>query len=248
MHSIRPVVILVAGLLTASAAFAAEPIPSYEAARKAFEVERAGSDRPTISAADRDTMSEAADELAREMPAPGLVVGSKAPDFTLPNAFGQPVRLYDQLEQGSVVLVFYRGAWCPYCNLQLHALQASLPHFERYGAHVIAITPQKPDKSLAQVEKDQYPFEILSDMDNSVMKAYRLYYRLPAELVDVYRRNFGLDLAEYNGKGRYVLPAPGTFIIDTEGYVRAASVSTDYKERMEPRDIVAVLKTIHRER
>lgn len=193
-------------------------------------------------------MSQAVENLARDMPEPGLAAGAKAPDFTLPNAYGKPIRLYDQLKQGPVVLVFYRGAWCPYCNLQLHALQASLPHFERYGARVLAVTPQKPDKSLEQIEKDQYPFEILSDVDSSVMKAYRLYYSVSAELVDVYRRNFGLDLAAYNGKGRYVLPAPGTFIIDTAGYVRAASASVDYKERMEPQAIVAALEAIDAEK
>ncbi|NIV31324.1 MAG: redoxin domain-containing protein, partial [Anaerolineae bacterium] len=98
-------------------------------------------------------MQQAATELAQKLPDPGLDVGQKAPDFTLPNAFGKSVSLSEYLEKGPVVLTFYRGAWCPYCNLELHALHASLPHFERYGARLIAVTPQKPDKSLEQVKK-----------------------------------------------------------------------------------------------
>ena len=108
----------------------------------------------------------------------------------------------------------------------------------------IAITPQIPDKSLAQIKKDGYPFEILSDLDSSVMKAYRLYFEVPEKVSNVYRRNFGLDLAEYNGMARYVLPVPGTYVIDAEGVVRAASADTDYKKRMEPRDIIAALREI----
>lgn len=196
---------------------------------------------PTISAADMAVMKRSNEELAQGMPDPGLKVGEKAPGFTLGNAFGKPVSLADYLKKGPVVLTFYRGAWCPYCSLELHALRKSMPHFRQYGANVIAITPQQPDKSLAQVKKGKYPFEILSDLDSSVMKNYRLYFEVPPELADVYRRNFKLDISAYNGKGRNVLPVPGTFVIDQKGVVRAAFADTDYKKRMEPADIIAAL-------
>jgi peroxiredoxin len=127
--------------------------------------------------------------------------------------------------------------------MYLHVLQASLPEFERYGAHLIAVTPQKPDKSAPQVKKDGYPFEVLSDLDSKVMKAYRLYFEVDDESVAIYK-NHGLGLTEYNDQGRNVLPVPGTFVIDTKGIVRAMHADPDYTQRMEPSDIVAALRQI----
>ncbi|MDZ7805285.1 peroxiredoxin-like family protein [Thiohalophilus sp.] len=248
MHMMYQVVLpafLFAVLTMPPAAMAAESVPSYEQAREQFEAERRQtSNGPKLSPEDRQIMQQAGEDLAASMPDPGLEVGKKAPDFALPNAFGKSVSLYKQLENGPVVLVFYRGAWCPYCNLQLHTLRESLPAIEGEGAQLITVTPQKPDKSLEQVKKDDYPFEILSDLDSSAMKAYNLYFEVPIELVDVYRRNFGLDLADYNGDGRYVLPVPATYIIDREGIIRAGAADVDYKERMEPAAIVEALKRL----
>lgn len=237
--------IMVTGLVMHASSWASEPVPSYEEARKSFEAEREQTSKgPKLSPEDRRIMQKAGEDLATSMPNPGLKVGDRAPDFTLPNAFGDSVSLYDQLKKGPVVLVFYRGAWCPYCNLQLRTLRQALPAIEREGAQLITVTPQQPDKSLEQVKKDDYPFEILSDLDSSVMKAYNLYFEVPAELADVYRRNFGLDLADYNGDGRYVLPVPATYIIDRDGVIRAGAVDVDYKERMEPAAIVEALQTL----
>lgn len=221
---------------------AAPQASSYKAAREAFEAKgKKNSKGPKFSEADRAVMKKAAEDLARAMPSPGLKVGAKAPDFILNNAFGKPVGLASALKKGPVVLVFYRGAWCPFCNLHMHALQASLPKFEALGAQLIAVTPQQPDRSQAQIKKDGYPFEILSDLDSKVMKAYRLYYELSPELVVVYKR-FGLDVAAFNGPGREVLPVPGTFVIDSRGVIQAVHADTDYKERMEPTAIIAALK------
>jgi peroxiredoxin len=180
------------------------------------------------------------------MPSPGLAPGDKAPDFTLPNALGQDVSLSDALRRGPVVLTFYRGAWCPYCNLELRALQESLPAFEQRGATLIAVTPQKPDKSREQIQKESYGFEILSDLDSAVMKKYKLYFELPKDLAALYREKFGIDVEAYNGEGRAVLPVPGTFVLDRDGIVRAAYANTDYTQRMEPADIVAALDKIAR--
>jgi peroxiredoxin len=233
-------------------AFAGEadlpPVPSYQQSLEAFQAERAkATDGPKLSAEDRAVMSTATAELAEAMPEPGLKVGERAPEFTLPNAFGEKVSLYDQLADGPVVLSFYRGAWCPYCNLELKTLRDALPHFEALGAGLITVTPQQPDRSLGQVKADGYPFEILSDLDSKVMKAYRLYFEVPPELSDVYIRNFGLDLAAYNGPGRYVLPVPGTFVIDREGIVRAAFADVDYRQRMEPAAIITALEEMQAE-
>lgn len=245
VHQVVLPAVLFAALAMSPAALADESVPSYEQAREQFEAKRRQSSRgPKLSPEDRQIMQQAGEDLAASMPDPGLDVGDKAPDFTLPNAFGESVSLYEQLETGPVVLVFYRGAWCPYCNLQLHTLRESLPAIEGEGAQLITVTPQKPDKSLEQVKEDDYPFEILSDLDSSVMKAYNLYFEVPMELVDVYRRNFGLDLADYNGDGRYVLPVPATYIIDREGVIREGAADVNYKQRMEPAAIVEALKQL----
>ncbi|WP_373507697.1 peroxiredoxin-like family protein [Thiocapsa sp.] len=221
-----------------------ESIPSYRAALEAFQAEQAKTGGARFSAQDRAVMERAARDLAATLPEPGLAVGQEAPDFTLRNAFGEPVRLHDLLAEGPVVLTFYRGAWCPYCNLQLHGLQQALPAIERQGAALVAVTPQQPDRSRAQVEEDGYPFEILSDVDDSVMQAYNLAFEVPADLSEIYQKVLSLDLADYNGDGRYVLPVPATFVIDRAGIIRAAFADVDYRRRVEPADILAALEAL----
>ncbi len=224
------------------------PVPSMSEAIKQYEVQQGkevqGPRLSDLSKEDREVVDRFVDQLHQQLPEPGLKVGEKAPDFVLPNAYGKPVRLYDQLEKGPVILTFYRGAWCPYCNIQLLVLNSSLSHFARYGASVIAVTPQNPDKTLEQVTRNGYPFEILSDLDSAVIKKYRLYYELPPEMRSLYKDRFGLDLAEYNGEGRYELPATGTFVIDHDGVVRAVEATTDFTIRMEPERIIAALKEL----
>jgi peroxiredoxin len=217
-------------------------VPDLNSRIEAYQQERKAEGAPELSEADQRTMRRSMEAIRRELPDPGLEVGDRAPDFTLPNAYGESVRLSDYLRQGPVILTFYRGAWCPYCNLELHALKESLPAFREHGAHVLAVSPQEPGHSLEQVKEEGFPFEVLSDLDNEVMRAYDLFFRVPEGMVEVYRRNYGLDLADYNGDGRYVLPVPGTFVIDREGVVRAAFAQVDYKQRMEPTAILEALR------
>lgn len=188
-------------------------------------------------------MRQSAESLAQKLPGPGLKTGETAPDFVLPDANGNQVSLSAQLKRGPVVLVFYRGAWCPYCNLHLHALNESLDEIKRHGGQLIAITPQKPDKSAEQFKKKGYSFLVLSDLDSSVMKAYRLHYTLDPKLVEVYKK-MGLNVEDFNGAGRNELPVPGTFIIDQQGVVRARHAEIDYKQRMEPEAIIAALSAL----
>ena len=201
-------------------------------------------DGPKLSEQDMAVMQKAADDLAKTFTDPGLKVGDMAPDFSLSNANGKPVSLSSKLKQGPVVLIFYRGAWCPYCNIQLRALHESIPAFKKYGAQLIAVTPQTPDKSLEQVNKDKYPFEILSDLEYKVAKTYRLYFEVPMELHEFYKDKFGLDIEAYNGKGRLGLPVPGTFVINTDSKIIATHAELDYKQRMEPKAILQALKSI----
>lgn len=222
---------------------AADPASYQQALEQYYAQSQKSNKGPKFSEQEKEVMQQAAAKLARERPNPGLEIGTKAPDFTLPNAYGKPVKLSDQLENGPVVLVFYRGAWCPFCNMHLHALNRSLPEFKKHGAQLIAITPQQPDKSRQQLKKDGYPFEVLSDLDDSVMKAYRLFYNLDPALDEVYK-NHGLNVAQFNGPGRTVLPIPGTLVIDKDGKIRAVHAETDYKKRMEPADIIEALKKL----
>ena len=217
----------------------AEQASSYQQALQGYLAESAQNKDP-FSADDRATMKKSAQALAQAMPSPGLKVGEKAPDFTLNDAYGKPVNLYQQLQRGRVVLVFYRGSWCPFCNLHLHVLSQHFRKFKDRGAQIIAITPQRPDKSLEQLKKEDFPFSILSDLDSQVMRDYRLYYQLDDDLLAVYRSH-GLDIEAFNGNGRNVLPVPGTFVIDTNRTITAMQAETDYTQRMEPEAILQAL-------
>ena len=217
----------------------AETPPGYQQALEQFKAKSAGQKSP-FSTEDRAIMEKSAQALAKRMPSPGIRVGETAPDFELKDALGKTVKLSDELRQGPVVLVFYRGGWCPYCNLHLHVLSRYHQQFADRGARLIAVTPQQPDKSLEQLKKDGFPFTILSDLDSRVMQAYELYFELDDELLAVYRKH-GLDIEAYNGAGRTVLPVPGTFVIGTDGRVIAMQAETDYTRRMEPAAILQAL-------
>jgi len=232
-------------LVTSQLAYAVESIPSYQDSLNQF-IEKSKSAKSPFSEADRAVMEKANQSLAVSMPNPGIKVGEKAPDFTLSNALGEKVNLKDELKKGPVVLVFYRGAWCPFCNMHLHALQKSLPEFKKYGAQLITVTPQTPDKSAEQIKKDGYPFEVLSDLNNKVMQDYKLYFDLPDDLIAVYKKH-KLDIEAFNGQGRNGLPVPGSFVIDKKGVVRAMQAQTDYKVRMEPAVIIDTLKKMSEE-
>ena len=180
-------------------------------------------------------------EVAASGVAPGLSVGDRAPGFTLPDAAGKDVSLADWLGAGPVVLQFYRGEWCPYCNLQVRALQAALPDIRKRGASVIAISPQSADHSLSLAEKAQLEFDVLSDVDQRVIRDYRVQFTLPADLQDVHLNVFDLDLRTQNADGSWNLPVPATFVIGTDGTIVAAGVEVDYRTRIEPAAILAAL-------
>jgi peroxiredoxin len=174
--------------------------------------------------------------------APGLAVGEQAPAFTLPDALGRPVSLAGLLEQGPVVVTFYRGEWCPYCNLQLRALQAALLSFRELGASLVAISPQAPDHSLSLTEKHGLAFPVLSDLDQEVARAYRVQFTLSGDLEDLQVNVFQNDPAAQNADHSRSLPVPATFVIDRDGTVRWAFISADWRQRAEPADVLAALR------
>ncbi|MGH8751009.1 MAG: peroxiredoxin-like family protein [Burkholderiales bacterium] len=241
IHALRFSTLFLASIVPLSVSSAEPATPNLAERVQNFEQNRK---LPPISDQDRGIMVKTQQDLTARLNDAGLKVGQKAPEFNLPNAFGKSISLHQQLQTGPVVLVFYRGAWCPFCNLQLHALQEILPQLAQQHATLIAVTPQRPDKSRAQLEKSKYTFEVLSDLDSSAMKAYRLYYEVPAELNDVYARNFKFDLTDYNGAGRLVLPVPATYIIAQDGSISYAYVDVNYKKRSEPAEIIAALEKI----
>ena len=168
----------------------------------------------------------------------GLKVGEKAPDFTLSNATGKPVSLSELLQKGLVVIKFYRGEWCPICNLDLRAVQQRLPEIEAFGASFLAISPQKPDDALTAKEKNELDYEVLSDPDQKVIQAYNLQFD-PGE--DYHNRR---DLTLLNGDGLKTLPVPATFIIDTDQLIKAAHVEANYTERMGVEEILDALQAL----
>src|SRR6185503_3778191 len=155
--------------------------------------------------------------LAQEAPE-GLFLNSKAPDFKGKDQNGVDVRLKDLLKKGKVVLVFYRGEWCPYCNKNLKRLEDSLQLIRDKGATVIAVTPEQPESIAKTIEKTKAEFSILHDIDLKIMKAYEVEFEVPQNAVTRYR-NGGIKLDEINGKNGNYLPVPATYIIDKEGNV-----------------------------
>ncbi|MGQ1946902.1 peroxiredoxin-like family protein [Geofilum sp. OHC36d9] len=169
-----------------------------------------------------------------------LNVGDIAPNFVLNNALGQPVELYDYLKKGKVILTWYRGGWCPYCNLTLQELQSELPEFKKHGANLIALTPELPDKSLSTSEKHNLSFEVLSDVGNTVAKQYNIVFRLTDGVAKIYNKSFGLN--EYNGNKTNELPLAATYIINEKHQIIYAFMDADYRNRAEPSELTEILK------
>ena len=199
---------------------------------------------PQIPEAALDTMMSATQALIDTGQASkALNVGETCPDFALNNAQGNSVSLHEQLKNGPLVISFYRGAWCPYCNLEIRALKEALAAFRQQGADLIAISPQLPDKSLSQTEELKLEFEVLSDIDNQLARQFGLVFTLPESIRSIYD-DFGIDIAGHNGNDTFELPIPATYIVDTDKTIRYAFVNADYTQRLEPSTIVEELQKL----
>ncbi len=193
-----------------------------------------------------DARALAAELIARlrdENTAPGIEIGEQAPRFVLPDATGGKVALDDRLAAGRVVLSFYRGAWCPHCNTELRAQQLILPEITGLGASLVAVSPQAPDDALSLTQRLELGFDVLSDVDQSTIRAYRLQFTLPDALRPVYSQ-WGFPLDQQNADGTWDLPVPATFVLDQHGVVRARHVDPDYTKRMEPQAILTALRSL----
>lgn len=186
-------------------------------------------------------MAEATAELAASGVAKGLGIGDTIPNFTLPDVSGEPVAIKTLLEQGPVILTFYRGGWCPYCNLELRAYEREIDRIRTLGATVVAISPETPDFAEQTADKNGLSFPVLSDVDLHVSRQFDLVFDLPDYLIEIYKAS-GLDVTKHNGNDDWQLPKPATFIIDEDGVIRFVEVPSDYTKRVDPEQIIQKLE------
>lgn len=190
---------------------------------------------------DKSIMLETAENLRKlEIEKNALKEGDKIPAFKLKNAIGETIKIYDVLSKGPIIINFYRGAWCPYCNLEIAAYQEVLPEIKKRGAHLVAITPELPDITMTLKEKHALEFEILSDTDNMVAKEFGLVFKLEDKLVALYKK-MGIDLVVSQGNRNSELPIPATYVVDTNGIIKLSYLNSDYTKRLEPMDAINAL-------
>jgi len=171
-----------------------------------------------------------------------LKVGDIAKEFTLVNALWKEISLNDILNDNDFAIInFYRGVWCPYCNLELKSLQEKNEEFKSLGAKIVAISPQTPDSSMTTQEKNELEFEVLSDKNNLIAKEYGLVFSLAEELRPIYK-SFNIDIPTNNGEESFELPMPATYVINKNKEIIFSFIDEDYTKRCEPQDILDAIK------
>jgi peroxiredoxin len=170
-----------------------------------------------------------------------LKAGDQVPEIRLPNASGKMVDVAVLLKKGPVILTFYRGGWCPFCNFELKAFQSILPAIKAAGASLVAISPEKPDDTLTTTQKNALSFEVLSDIGQKVGRAFGLVYVFTEELKQAYN-GFGLDIPSKNGADEWALPISATYIIGGDGRIAHAWTDPDYRDRADPEDVIRLLE------
>jgi len=173
-----------------------------------------------------------------------LKLGQQAPRFKLPNQQGNMTSLDDLLAKGPVIVTFYRGSWCPYCNLQLKALQSRLEQIHGLGAQLVAISPEVPDDSLTKNEIDEMSFEVLSDQNADVAAEFGVAWKVPDFVLEHMKVDRHLDIEKINNGNANIMPIPATFILNKEGEAVWRFVDVDYRVRSEPEDIIDELKKL----
>ncbi|KJD44619.1 peroxiredoxin-like family protein [Paenibacillus terrae] len=173
----------------------------------------------------------------------GLGIGTRAPDFSLPDYTGRTITLSEETAKGPVVLIFYRGHWCPFCNLELQAYQRYMNDITSLHAQLIAVSPQTPEHSMSMQQKNELSFHVLSDLHNQTAEKYNLKFKLPEFAHEIYR-SLDISLDTFNGDSAWELPVPATYVIDSEGIIRAEFADADYKKRMQPADVLQVLRSL----
>ncbi|WP_462179933.1 peroxiredoxin-like family protein [Pseudoalteromonas gelatinilytica] len=183
--------------------------------------------------------------IAEQLSEHALRVGDKFPAFELPDSKGKQISSTELLSKGSLVLSFYRGGWCPYCNLELRALNNMQQAFADQHAQLVAVSPQLPDESLSTQQQNELAYTVLSDVANSLAKKCGLVFTLDERLIPIYDQ-LGLDIPKANGDDSYELPLPATYVIDSQGVIHFAFAHEDYTLRAEPLDVLNAVKAINR--
>jgi len=203
-----------------------------------FEAEKQKShDRDVLDMIDLTTGDLVATGIAEK----ALGVGDRAPDFTLPDATGADVALAGLLADGPVIVNFYRGSWCPYCNLELRAYQRDLDRIKGKGVALVAISPMVPDESLSIKEKNELAFPVLSDVGCAVADAFGLVFTVDRRIQEMYMTRLGNDLPKLNGDDTFRLPMAATYVIGADGRITYAYVEADYRVRADPEEVIAAL-------
>lgn len=171
-----------------------------------------------------------------------LSVGERAPSFELPNSGGATISSAKLLENGPLIVSFFRSAWCPYCVAELEALDEIVPALAELGGTVVVITPQKPQRTADLVAAKGLRFDVLTDEDNRTADAFGVGYAFPDYLRELYRDVLKHDLAEHNAAGKWKLPIPARFVIDRTGIIREAKADPDYRHRPEPADSLEIVR------
>lgn len=169
--------------------------------------------------------------------------GDTLTDFNLPNHRGETSSLAALRKKGPVVVTFYRGGWCPYCNLELRAYQQILPEIMAAGATLVAITPELPDESLTTSERHALEFEVLTDENADYAREIGVVFTVSGKVRPIYE-SFGIDLEKHNGTGQFDVPLAATYVVDVDGSILYAFVQADYTIRAEPAEVVKVLQSL----
>ncbi|MCW5802007.1 MAG: AhpC/TSA family protein [Deltaproteobacteria bacterium] len=175
-----------------------------------------------------------------------LKVGDTAPDFALEDADGNVVRLEELLARGPLVLSFYRGVWCPYCNIELQALESARNDIVEHGAQLVAVSPQTASNSRKSQRDNRLGFPILSDPRSELAAAFGIRFQMPDDLIELYK-GFGNNLPLVNDDPSWRLPMPARYVIGTNRVIAYAEVSPDYTRRPDPSVLLPVLDRLHKE-
>ena len=188
-------------------------------------------------------LDEYAGRLGRDRYPAALRAGSAAPRFVLPDHRGRAVSLDQLLAGGPVVIAFYRGHWCPYCNTQLHAYQERLQEFTARQAQLVAISPQTPDSSLTTAERHALAFPVLSDVGSRVADQFGITLSIEGAMRDLHA-GVGADLPAINGDASWRVPVPATYVISPDGTIVADWIDGDFRHRAETEEVLAALDAI----
>lgn len=191
--------------------------------------------------ADPKTPAPVKDAATAPAKAPGLAVGEHAPDAKLADAAGKSVELSAIIKDGPVIVVFYRGGWCPFCTKHLAQWTHHADELKQLGVTFVAISPEKPEELAKTAEKNGLKFRMLCDTSMDAAKGFKLAFDMDEKTVTKYK-GYGMDLAKSNAIGAWTLPHPATFVIDTDGVVRYASASKDYTKRADPKEAIEAIR------